>query len=133
MNPDICTDGPAANYQIILDSITDGVLTTNQDLIITFFNHAAEKITGVPREEAVGRKCFEVMRAEICESNCCLKHTIRGGQECENVPVFIVRSDNKRIPISVSTSIMRDEKGNMIGAVETFRDLTEIHKLRKES
>jgi PAS domain S-box-containing protein len=125
------TEGMTADHQIILDSIADGVLTTNQALIITSFNRAAEKITGVPRQEAIGRKCFEVMRAEICESNCCLKQTMHSGEACENVPVFIIRADNKRIPINVSTSILRNEKGEMIGAVETFRDLSEIYKLRQ--
>ena len=126
-----CTDSVTASYQIILDSINDGVLTTNQDLIITYFNRSAEKITGVPRQQAIGRKCYEVMRAEICESNCCLKQTMHGRQRCENLTVFIIRADNQRIPISVSTNIMHDDRGKMIGAVETFRDLTEIYKLRQ--
>jgi transcriptional regulator with PAS, ATPase and Fis domain len=42
-----------------------------------------------------------------------------------------VRADNKRIPISVNTNILRDEEGNIIGGVETFRDLSEINKLRR--
>ncbi|HDM75947.1 MAG TPA: PAS domain-containing protein, partial [Deltaproteobacteria bacterium] len=46
--------------QIILDSITEGVFTIDLDKNITSFNKAAEKITGVPKEEAIGRKCYEV-------------------------------------------------------------------------
>ena len=44
------------HYQIILDSIADGVFTVNLDLFITSFNSAAEKITGISREEAGGRR-----------------------------------------------------------------------------
>lgn len=119
------------DYEAILDSIADGVMTVSLDMIITSFNRSAEKITRVSREEAIGRKCFEVMRAEICESDCCIQRTLKTGVPCENVPVFIVRSDNSRIPISVSTSLMKNADGDIAGAVETFRDLTEITELRQ--
>jgi transcriptional regulator with PAS, ATPase and Fis domain len=72
------------------------------------------------------------MRADVCESGCAIQKTFKNGKPCKNVPVFIVRADNKRIPISVTTGIVRDDKGNVIGGVETFRDLSELNKLRRE-
>ena len=51
--------------KIILDSIADGVFTVDSDWKITSFNHAAEKITGVEKDEAIGRHCWEVFRASI--------------------------------------------------------------------
>ncbi|HDI60251.1 MAG TPA: PAS domain-containing protein [Desulfobacteraceae bacterium] len=120
-----------SQYQSILDSISDGVLAINADMTIIFFNRAAERITKVPRSEAVGRRCFEVMRVEICESACCLKQTMFRGERCEDVPVYIVRADNKRIPIAVTTSVMLGKDGQVIGGVETFRDLSEINQLRQ--
>ena len=120
-----------SQYQTILDSISDGVLAINADMTILFFNRAAERITKVPRAEAVGRRCFEVMRVEICESACCLKKSMASGERCENIPVYIVRADNKRVPIAVTTSVMRDKNGRVIGGVETFRDLSEINQLRQ--
>ena len=47
------------------------------------------------------------------------------------MPVYIVRADNERIPISVNTNILYGFDGEMIGGVETFRDLSEIHALRR--
>ena len=120
------------DYQSILNSITDGVVTVDRNMIITSFNRAAEKITQVRRTEAIGRHCFEVMRAEVCESGCPIKKTFQIGKPCRNVPVFIVRADNKRIPISVTTGLVRDNEGIVIGGVETFRDLSELNKLRRE-
>ena len=58
------------HHQIILDSITDGVFTVDLDWRITSFNRAAEKITGIRKSEAIGRPCFEVLRADICETGC---------------------------------------------------------------
>ena len=128
------TPGPSrhADHQSILNSITDGVLTVDRGMIITSFNRAAEKITQVRRTEAIGHHCFEVMRAEVCESGCPIKKTFKTGNPCKNVPIYIVRADKKRIPISVTTGIVRDDQGNVIGGVETFRDLSELKKLRRE-
>lgn len=120
------------DYQSILNSITDGVFTVDRNMIITSFNRAAEQITHVQRMEAIGRHCFEVMRGEVCESGCPIKKTFKTGKPCRNMPVFILRPDNKRIPISVTTGIVKDERGNVIGGVETFRDLSELNKLRRE-
>jgi len=130
----MATPGPSkhTDYQSILNSITDGVLTVDHNMIITSFNRAAEKITRVKRTEAIGSHCFEVMRAEVCESGCPVKKTFKNGKSCKNIPVFIVRADNKRIPISVTTGIVRDNQGEVIGGVETFRDLSELEKLRRE-
>jgi sigma-54 dependent transcriptional regulator, acetoin dehydrogenase operon transcriptional activator AcoR len=118
-------------YEVILDSIADGVLTVNNDMVVTAFNRSAQQITRVPREEAIGRKCFDVMRGEMCESACCIKTTMETGQPCQNRPVYIVRADNKRIPVSVTTSVLRDEQGTPMGAVEIIRDLSEINDLRQ--
>ncbi|MEI8183005.1 MAG: sigma 54-interacting transcriptional regulator [Desulfomonile sp.] len=117
---------------MILDSIADGVFTVDRSFVITSFNRAAEKITGVPFDEAIGRPCCEVFRAEICEGDCALKETIRTGLPVVNRAVFILQADGRRIPISVSTSMLKDAEKNLVGGVETFRDLTLVETLRKE-
>ncbi|MEW6351210.1 MAG: sigma 54-interacting transcriptional regulator [Thermodesulfobacteriota bacterium] len=118
--------------RMILDSVADGVFTVDEQFVVTSFNQAAERITGVPRNEAIGRPCCEVFRAEICEGDCALKQTIRTGKPVVNQAVFILRSDGERVPISVSTALLKDAKENIAGGVETFRDLTLVEALRKE-
>lgn len=119
------------HYQIILDSIADGVFTVNLDWEITSFNAAAEVITGISRQEAMGRPCFEVYRANVCETGCVLRHTMETKSPIENMPVHIIRADKKSIPISVNTALLKNEAGQIIGGVETFRDLTVVKKLRR--
>jgi len=119
------------HYQIILDSIADGVFTVNLDLCITSFNRGSEEITGIPREEAIGRPCFEVLRASMCEKECLILKTIEKKKPIVNMPVYILRADKKRIPISVTTALLKDSQGKIIGGVETFRDLTVVDNLRK--
>ena len=118
--------------ETILNSIGDGVFTVDEEWTITFFNRAAEKITGVPRQEAVGSRCCDVFRASICETDCALRHTIDTGKPVINRAVYIINSDGKRIPISISTSLLRDGNGKIIGGVQTFRDLSRVERLRKE-
>jgi PAS domain S-box-containing protein len=117
---------------VILDSIADGVFTVNKDFIITSFNRTAEGITGVPQGEALGKPCCEVFKADICEADCALKHTTRTGKPLINRPIPILNADGERIPISVSTALLRDRQGRIIGGVETFRDLSVVEALRQE-
>jgi PAS domain S-box-containing protein len=119
-------------FKVILSSIADGVFTVDSDRIITSFNPAAEKITGVPASEAIGKRCFEVFHADICETGCMLEKTMRTGNESIDQPISIINASGEKIPISISTAILRDDGGNVLGAVETFRDLSAIEHLRKE-
>ncbi|RJQ27846.1 MAG: PAS domain S-box protein [Peptococcaceae bacterium] len=120
---------PAKN--IILDSIADGVFTVDRNWRITYFNRAAEKITGVAREKAVGSFCREVFQANICETECALKTSIEKRCPIVNKAVYIVNASGKKVPISISTAILKDEQNQIIGGAETFRDLTLVEELRK--
>jgi len=119
-------------FNVILDSVADGVFAINEKGEITFFNRAAEEITGFTKEEAMGHNCFDIFRANICQTNCALKQTVNTGKEIINLPINIINKDGKEIPISISTAVLRDERGKIIGGVETFRDLSAIEELKKE-
>lgn len=120
-----------AHHQIILDSIADGVFTVDKEMNITSFNRAAEDITGFSRKDAVGLPCYDVLRANVCEERCLLRQTIDTEQPVINFPVYILRADKKLIPISVTTALLKDAAGRVVGGVETFRDLTAVDQLRK--
>jgi PAS domain S-box-containing protein len=119
-------------FNVILNSIADGVFTTDGEGKITFFNKAAEEITGFTSKEALGRFCFDIFRADICQSRCALKETIRTKKEIINLPVTVLNKKGKKLPISISTAVLKNEKGKIIGGVETFRDLSTIEELKKE-
>ncbi len=116
----------------ILESIADGVFTIDRDWRVTSFNRAAERITGLSRERAIGQKCFDVFHANICQTSCALKHTLETRKEIIDLPVDILNSRGETLPISISTAVLRDRKGKIIGGVETFRDLSAIEMLRRE-
>lgn len=117
---------------LILDSIGDGVFTVDPEGRITSFNRAAEEITGFSRQEAIGQFCHEIFRANICFEDCPLRRTARTQEQIVNLEVNILNRENREIPISISTAQIRDEKGRVIGAVETFRDISLIRHLQEE-
>lgn len=116
----------------ILESISDGVFSVDKDWRIISFNRAAEEITGLPRAHALGRPCSEVFQAAFCASGCALRKTMETGHPLINETTWIVRADGRRIPISISTALLRDRSGKVAGGVETFRDLSLIEELRRE-
>ena len=118
--------------KVILDSISDGVFTVDLDWRVQTFNRAAEGITGIAAADAVGRHCWEVLRASVCESDCPLRRTMETGNPIVNKALYIVNSRGERVPVSISAALLKDDRGRVIGGVETFRDLSVVETLRSE-
>ncbi len=119
-------------FEAVLSSISDGVFTVDLDRRITCFNRAAELITGFSREDAIGRPCHEVFRANICKDACALRYTVETGRPVVDLMVHITTSTGEEVPVSVSTALFRDKDGVVHGGVETFRDLRQVEALRRQ-
>ena len=118
-------------YKTILDSIADGVFTVDDEWRIITWNRAAEQITGFSAALAIGQYCYNVFRTNVCQSDCVLRRTLQTGKDLINIPINILSHDGEEKPISISTAVLRDAKGEVVGGVETFRDLAAIESLRK--
>jgi PAS domain S-box-containing protein len=118
--------------ETILESISDGVFAVDLEWRITSFNRAAEEITGVKRSEAINRRCAEVFRSSMCGPECPLKETLGTGKAIIGKAGYIIDSHKNRIPISISTAMLKDSNGKIIGGAETFRDLSEVDALRRQ-
>ena len=116
----------------ILESISDGVFTIDLNKRITSFNQAAEIITGFKSGEALGQYCFDVFRANICEKKCALDETLTTGNTQVNLSALIISKSGDQKPISISTAILKNENNDIIGGVETFRDLSELDSLKRQ-
>jgi PAS domain S-box-containing protein len=121
------------NYlSTILDSLNEGVFTVDQKRVISSFNRMASAILGISPEEAIGRTCSEIFSGSICLNGCPLHETMETG-----VPVFdreaeILDKEKRKVAVSISTCLLRDENGEVIGGVETLRDLSQFFQIRKE-
>jgi PAS domain S-box-containing protein len=121
-----------APTEAILESISDGVFTVDLDWRITSFNRAAEEITGITRQEAIGRLCCDVFRSSMCESECALRQTLETGKPIIGKSGYIIDAEGSRLPISVSTAVLKNNAGHVIGGAETFRDMSEVKALHRE-
>jgi len=115
----------------IFSSIADGLFTVDAEWNITSFNEAAQRITGMPAKSALGSKCWDVLRSSLCDGNCAVAECITSGERLNNKSISIERADGATVPVSISAAPLRNKQGQVVGGVETFRDLTEINGMRK--
>jgi PAS domain S-box-containing protein len=116
----------------ILSSLADGVITTDLELRITGFNAGAEKLTGLTRVEVLGRRCRDVLKGSLCDIACPLLRTLRSGNRAVEVEQEICSSSGERIPVSATTSVLREATGAVTGGVLVYRDLRQVRRLQAE-
>ncbi len=117
--------------RLIFNSISDGVFTIDRNCVITSFNKSAERITGFSRKEAIGKHCFDIFRTEVCHRQCALKDTLKTHAPVQNARVTIITRDGRELPIQITTTLLKDDEGILVGGVEFFRDMSEIERLRQ--
>ena len=117
--------------QYVLDSVADGVFTVDENFVITSFNRAAERITGYSSEEALGKRCSEIFRTDVCNSDCPMVKAIGAKTKCMIQDIKIRNKEGKPIPVSICVTALVDDSGKVLGGVETIRDLTEVAELKK--
>jgi diguanylate cyclase (GGDEF)-like protein/PAS domain S-box-containing protein len=117
-------------YRTILDNLTDGVYFLDADRRITYWSKGAEKLTGFPSHDVVGKRCADGILAHVndtgcslCAGNCPMRQTIVDGRRRE-VEVSMHHKDGHRIPVIISSMPIKDDSGRITGAVEIFSDNT---------
>ena len=111
-------------YENLFEQLAEGVFTINNRWRITSFNQRAQEITGFSREEVLGRHCWDIFKSSLCQSDCPLKITMETGVFCMDQDVRILIKGGHQQSILVNTSVIKNKKGLVVGAVETFRPLS---------
>jgi PAS domain S-box-containing protein len=117
---------------LILDSVADGVFTVDRDWRITSFNLSAELITGWNRESAIGQYCSDVFCSSICGKNCAIAESLYTGLPVAGRTITIKNRNGNKVSVSISAAPLVDHDGNVLGGVETFRDLSVEMSLRQQ-
>lgn len=113
----------------IFNSNIEGTFTIDNDWNVNSFNSSAEIITGYKRSSAIGKKCWEIFNSSICRNGCHMEQTLQKGKAMVGNELEIVHKSGKKIPIRVNSNILRNNKNEKIGAIETFLDISEIKNL----
>lgn len=127
-DPSLFPQMPTLGLDSLLEQLAEGIFTINTRWRIISFNQTAEKITGYRREEVLGRFCWEIFRSDLCQSECPLRLTLESGLNRLDQDVRMLDKHGKKLPVLVNTSVLRDRNGLVVGAVETFRPLTEFQE-----
>lgn len=115
----------------LIDSLADGVYITDMDRRILLWNRAAERITGWPAAEVVGRTCFDNILCHVdkdghclCgDEHCPLHRSVVTGQASEAPLLVFARSKaGERVPVEVNVAPLLDRAGTAVGGIEVFRD-----------
>lgn len=132
-SPHICDHVPPELIELLFNSTSDGVFAVNDQMQIIAFNRTAEQILGISKDEAMGKPCHEVLRANICHECCALKYAIQHEQPVVNLAVELRDQKGRRIPVTISSSALKDPKGKVIGGVETFRNMNWVRNMVRET
>jgi PAS domain S-box-containing protein len=108
----------------ILDQLPDGLVTMDKQGRITYFNTAAELITGISADEAVGMHCRDIFKATTCETDRIPAKGEQAGKKLYDREFRVTRLDGRKISIISSISPLKDRYGNVIGGMEVFKDIS---------
>jgi diguanylate cyclase (GGDEF)-like protein/PAS domain S-box-containing protein len=122
--------------QITLQSIGDGVVTTNAASVIDYINPVAEDLTGWRLEDAMGKPVEDIFRAfheETCEPlENPLTVAIRRARAIKSVrPMLLIRRDGNELYVDSTAAPIRDGAGRTAGGVLVFHDVSESRELNR--
>ncbi|MDO8872490.1 MAG: PAS domain S-box protein [Methanoregula sp.] len=114
-----------AELDQIFQTAADGMWVVDRDFNVLRMNDTFLELAGLSREDAAGRKCYEVFPGPRCHTPDCPLSRILGGEKQDEKEMERVRADGKTIPCNVIATPFKDSGGKIIGIVEDFRDITE--------
>lgn len=119
-------------YKNLMDNLSDGVYFVDRDRRITYWNHGAERITGYTKEQVIGKRCMDNILIHVndkgeslCLNHCPIVKSI-SDNSIQEAEVFLHHQNGSRVPVMVRTSPIQDSSGEVIGAVETFSDISRM-------
>lgn len=125
-------------YKDIIDNLYDGVYFVDRDRVITYWNKGAERITGYSASQTLGRACRDNLLnhvtangMQLCLNNCPLAAAMEDGNVRE-AEVFLHHADGHRVPVVIRASAIRNRRGEIIGAVESFSNNSSVIDTRSK-
>lgn len=125
-------------FRELLDTLYDGVYFTDRDRVIIYWNKGAERMSGYPAAEVLGRSCMNNILCHVddtgkllCLDRCPLAATMEDGEE-RQAEVYLHHRDGHRVPITVKAVPIRDVEQGIVGAVEIFSDNSTRYAMQQQ-
>ena len=117
-------------YKDLIDHLTEGIYFLDRERRITYWNGGAEKLTGYPAEEVLGRCCADGLLQHmdrggrlLCHDGCPMQAAMTDGRERE-AEIFLHHKAGHRVPITVRAVPILGAGGEIVGAAEIFNDIS---------
>lgn len=114
-----------------IDNSADALVTSNPDGIITFWNKGAERIYGFAKEDALG-KFFPFVPEFLIETEREMIERIKQGEVLRDIETFRKKKDGSIITVSLTLSLIKSAKGDVIGISCISRDISDKKRVEKE-
>jgi two-component system phosphate regulon sensor histidine kinase PhoR len=120
-------------YDAVIQNLPVGFSIIDSNGVIVDYNPAAAEITGYSRDEVIGKPHFEILHG-ASDRNACpvLKHALARQEQAIAAETTISKKNGEQIILSVTAFPLLDEKGDLFGAVELFRDISDTKRLERE-
>lgn len=125
-------DAESIFCSFVINSLPIAVLTVDSELRITEFNPWAEHLTGYKKDEAIGKYCGEVLRGQMCDSECPLKTVIKREGSIVRMETTIQNKWGEIIPVRLSSASLHTSQGQLIGGLEAFEDISQLKELERQ-
>lgn len=131
---------PDSLYREILDQTFDGINFVDDMRRILYWNRGAERITGFSFAEVAGLLCprddglchIGEDGTRLCQTLCPLLAAMAGGEQSQK-RVYLKHKQGHRIPVDAVTSPVYGDGGNIVGAVQVFRDASAYEDAEREA
>ena len=137
--PASCSNEPTNLFKHVLDNLLDGVYFTDRERRITYWNQAAEELTGYTVQEILGKRCSDnfLMHVDdsgclLCAGECPLSRTMEDGCP-RRTEVYFHHKSGHRVPVEVRVCPIRNRDGEVVGAVEIFSDNSRQRAVRERA
>lgn len=116
----------------IFETSADGMRVVDRDFNMLRANETFCALAGMKKEEALGKKCYEVFRGPLCHTVGCPLTRIINGEDRVECDSEKVRDGGPKIPCIVTATPFRAPDGELIGIVEDFKDISERKRTEEE-
>ncbi len=126
-------------HELILKTMSEALILINPDGTIAMVNPSFERMFGYSAEEVVGKPCT-ILNCDVCKTE--LNHD-KNGSWCSlfknyspekdfSARCLAIKKDGTYLPVLKNASLMKNDKGEPLGAVEVLTDISEIERLDRK-